>query len=375
MHVNDVQIAAFRLSRHHLDRRLTPSIEHITRDVCGVQAQVMSSAQLAIWARNPRLRPDDVSSALWTRRTIIKTSCMRQTLHLIPTEDFPLYVAALVRSRTAALRRVYARLKITPGEMRTMQQLVLDALSEGPTPQRTLVARAKLGASARMKQWLTLVSSPFRPSIVEGHVCYGPSRGAEVTLVRTDQWIGSLRAVSEDYAKRELVKRFLTAYGPATARDFVKWSGIPVAEAKPVWNSLGGELEEVIVEGASGASTSRWILTRDARALSSATLKDEVVRLLPAFDSFLLGHAVTDHMLDPRFYKRVYRNQGWLSPVVLSRGRIVGVWSLRNEARTQVVAIEPFGPLSRKVKAGIGEEVGALSEYLNAPCRVLFGRD
>jgi hypothetical protein len=372
---DDRQVAAFRLARHHLDRRQLPSIEHITRDVCGVQAQVMSSAQLAIWSRNPGLRPDDVSGALWTRRTIVKTSCMRQTLHLISTEDYPLYIFALVRSRTEALRRVFARLKITPEEMHVMQQAVVDALSEGPATQRALVARAQPRASTRMKQWLRLVSSPFRPAIVEGLICYGPSRGAEVTLVRTDQWLGRMDAFDENEAKRELLRRFLSAYGPATPRDFVKWSGISVAEAKPVWNAVAGELLDVAVESASGPDTARWILARDARALSTAKLRDDGVRLLPAFDSFLLAHAATDHLLDPRFYKRVYRNQGWLSPVVLSGGRIVGVWSSRDEGRTRAVTVEPFGPLSKKIREGIGEEVGALSEYLNAPCRVLFGRD
>ena len=47
------------------------------------------------------------------------------------------------------------------------------------------------------------------------------------------------------------------------------------------------------------------------------------------FDTFLLAHATKHHLVEPRFYKRVYRNQGWLSPVVIVAGRIVAVWFLR----------------------------------------------
>jgi hypothetical protein len=57
------------------------------------------------------------------------------------------------------------------------------------------------------------------------------------------------------------------------------------------------------------------------------------VRLLPAFDAFLLAHATKDHIVDPRFYKRVYRNQGWISPVVLVGGRIAAVWSIQRHTR------------------------------------------
>jgi len=37
--------------------------------------------------------------------------------------------------------------------------------------------------------------------------------------------------------------------------------------------------------------------------------------------------------------------------------------------------MEPFAPLTRAEKTLVVEEVGALSEYLNAPCKVLFGCD
>jgi len=301
------RVAAFRLARHHLDQRAPQPVERICGDVCGIQAQVMSAAYLALWTRNPRLRREAITNALWTERSLVKTSCMRQTLHLIPAADFTLYITALKRSRTAAVSRFLSRIKISAVEARAMQQVVIDALEEGPLTQQALVAKAKAGASRRVQHWLRFASSAFRPSIVEGLICYGPSRGAEVTLARTDRWLGPQPEIDEEDAKRELLRRFLRAYGPATLAYFVKWSGIGVVEATPAWESIGGDVQEIAVDGASA-----WILRRDARALAEAEPNDRLVRLLPAFDSYLLAHAVKDHLLEARFYKRVYRNQGWL---------------------------------------------------------------
>ncbi len=188
------------------------------------------------------------------------------------------------------------------------------------------------------------------------------------------------RAVGEEDAKRELLRRFLAAYGPGTIRDFVKWSGIPMSEAKPVWDAVSAEMTEIEIDGADPAfaranADRAWILKKDLRALKSTVGDPDAVRLLPAFDVYLLAHSAKDHLVEPQFYKRVYRNQGWLSPVVLRGGRIIGVWFLRSTARSQTVDVEPFVPVTRAVRARIEEEVGALSEFLNAPCKLLFGRD
>src|SRR6266446_3355436 len=94
-------VAAFRLRRHHLLDEPPADAVTICRDVCGVQAQVMSAAYLQLWARNPSICRTEIDSALWESRALVKTSLMRQTLHLIPSDEFSIYIAALKSSRMA----------------------------------------------------------------------------------------------------------------------------------------------------------------------------------------------------------------------------------------------------------------------------------
>src|SRR5437762_4369300 len=267
------QVAAFRLDRHHLVAGRRAPLEAVCSDVCGIQAQVMSAAELALWTRIRDVSRGQIRDALWERRTLVKTSLMRQTLHLVTAKEFAVYITALRRSRMAMLHRIFARLRVSPAEVKQLTGLAVDALAAGPLAQRELVDRIKPKVSKRVKLWLKYAWSASRPALVEGLVCYGPPRGAEVTLVRTDQWLPSQPKPDEETAKRTILRRFLAAYGPATVRDFSKWSGIGAAEAKQAWDGAAAELRTVTVEGETAS-----ILKSDVDALAGSRLDDRSVR-------------------------------------------------------------------------------------------------
>ena len=86
------QVNAWRLARHGLAPHV--GFMEAMRRMIGVQAQVMSAAELSLWARVDGLRPADVQAALWRERALVKTWAMRGTLFLFAAEDLPLVVAA-----------------------------------------------------------------------------------------------------------------------------------------------------------------------------------------------------------------------------------------------------------------------------------------
>jgi hypothetical protein len=334
--------------------------------VGGIQAQVMSAAEMSLWTRRRSTRSADVKSALWKTRELVKTTSMRRTLHLLPSRDFAMYIAAMrdwSMSQTANLLR---RIGASGRHVDTMIAVVMDALADGPKTQQHLLARAKAKASPGMRKWLRFAWSAMRPAILEGLIVYGEPRGAEATFVRVDQWLPTQKAVDASDAQRELARRFLRAFGPATYRDFTKWSGLPTSVTKPVFERLGDELAPVTVDGEHS-----FAFRDDVRALESATLDMSPV-LLPSFDTFLLAHQTKHHLVDPKFYKRVYRNQGWLSPVVIVGGRIVAVWFLEERAKAFTIDVRPFARLDSKVRRGIDAEAAALGAYLGGRCDVEY---
>jgi hypothetical protein len=52
-------------------------------------------------------------------------------------------------------------------------------------------------------------------------------------------------------------------------------------------------------------------------------------------------------LLDPKYRQRIYRLQGWGSPVLLVNGHMAGVWEHEHKGRTVSVEIEPLAKLPR----------------------------
>jgi DNA glycosylase AlkZ-like len=354
-------IAAFRLQRHHLLETGDTSLVTICRDVCGVQAQVMTAAFLQLWARNHALIRAKIGSELWQRRSLVKTSLMRQTIHLVPADQFPVYIAALRASRVAAVLRIMGKFKIDREEADALTASIMDAVSSGPLGHAAIAAAVRPKASKRVRAWMEQVWSIVRIPIAEGLICYGPGEGNEAAFIRADHWLGKLKQVSEEPARMELLRGYLRAYGPATIKDFAHWSGMPAGEVRSLPGPLREELTEIEVE-----RKSCLLLREDLAALGQARSKTNSVRLLPHFDPYLLAHRDKDHLVEPRHYKRVYRNQGWISPVVLVDGAVTGVWSYKRQGRKLQVTIEPWKKLTRIMREAVAEEAESLAGFFES---------
>ncbi len=324
---------------------------------------------MALWARTRELTRRDVAAALYETRTLVRTSCMRQTLHLIPAADFSLYINALKRSRVEALWRILSKFGVAPREIEHLNEGVMAALQAGPKTQPELFEHLLPQIGKKMKAYVDLAWSIqlFRPALVEGLICYGPERNGRATFVRVDQWLPGQKAVPAVPAQQALLRRYLRAYGPATLQDFSKWSGISRAEVKTVHEQMVEELVEVRSEGESGL-----LLREDYERLITSRLADPVLRLLPSFDPYLLGHAKRVHLVSVDHYKRVYRSQGWLSPVVLLDGRVIGVWALRSRGKRTSVEIEPFEKVSKKIRVQVEAETVRLGHFLEMAGEIKF---
>jgi len=352
------QIHAFRLRRHHLLDQSAKDLVTICRDVCGVQAQIMSAAQLQLWARNHAITPAVVNDALWKTRSLVKTSLMRQTLHLVPADEFPLYIAAHKNARAKAVLSIMARCKITREEADALSALILEELKAGPAPRAAITAAVRPKVSKRLRVWMDKVWSIVRLPVIEGHVCYGPGEGNQATFIRTEHWLPAQPKVDEVQAQKELFRKYLRAYGPATLKDFAHWSLISMAEVKALRPLVDAEVADY--DGV-------LVLREDVKALQSDSFSQSSVHLLPYFDVYLLAHRFKEHFLKAQFYKCVYRNQGWISPVVLIDGQIAGVWSYKLSRKALEIEIELFARVDSRIRKQIKDRAAELADLFQCP--------
>jgi hypothetical protein len=353
------QVHAFRLSRHHLSQRAPKKdLARAVGDIGGVQAQVMSAAELQVAARVD-CKVEDVRAALWKNKTLVKTWLMRATLHLVPAGDLPIYTAAM---GSYGMRNTNAWLKwmqITEPELNDVIDAIGEALDSQALTREELISRVGKGRSERVQLGLKSGwGGILKPVARRGLLCFGPNRGQSVTFVRPQQWLGSWRDMDPDAALVELARRYLRAYGPATKTDFVRWWGMWPGVGNRAWAGLAKELAPVSIEGQSAE-----ILAADLDRIS-ATNADPTVRLLPSFDPYLMGHSNRDHLFAAEHRSRVSRTAGWISAVVLVDGRVVGTWTHEVAKRTLAITVEPFRKLPPLTLKQVRERGSEIAEAL-----------
>jgi hypothetical protein len=361
------KVLGFRVRRHSLDRRAPAgSLVSVARDLCGVHAQIAASAELALWARVEGLRREDVCEALEQERSLVKTWAMRGTLHLLTAEDLPLYVAVLGPRWDHPGGAWLRGFGVTKAEYVAILESVPRALGARPQTREQLADKiAALGGAKLREKLLSGWGALLKPSARRGDLCFGPNRGRNVTFVRPDRWLRlrGLPRMDQEEARREVVRRFLSAYGPATADDLGRWLGFRVG-LKRMLQALGDELVEVEVAGGPAS-----LLAADLDALKTASAPKSV-RLLPAFDPYVVGFRPRALLVDAAHEAKIFRPQAWLSPVVLVNGRAAGIWERERRGRRLEVRIEPFTRLSTTTRRAIAREADSLGEFLDAPAEL-----
>lgn len=370
-------MAALRLSRHHLFKRLpSASMASVLADMGGAQSQVLSAAQMSIWARVRGTRIQQVNSAIWNEHTLVRAWAMRRTMFLLPSDQLAVFVRGTTRRAAYHFRHALSRI----GSQQKLDELldaVLNALEEprtrsdlakilakshgyklkskagGGWGNKRPVPWVRVGGALLPVGWLLHVIAA-RDVIVSG-----PGDGNEATYVRADKWIPHWKDMPVEKAERELLFKYLRAFGPTTLQDFALWAGMYVRDAKPIWQSEAENLAQVDVEGSKAS-----ILRCDLQDLEEAELDQPVVRLLPYFDSFLLGHKSHRNIVDQENHKKIYRDQGWVSPVLLVDGRAQGTWSHEQNKGILSIRVAPFSRISSRVTSRIKEEASDLGGFL-----------
>ncbi len=355
------EVHAFRLRRHHLTARAPrKDLASVVGEIGGVQAQVMSAAELQIAVRAD-CTVTDVRAALWKDKALVKTWLMRGTLHLPRSADRPPYTPAM-SARWMRLRPSWLKyMQLTEAEFWKIEEEIGAALHGRPMTREELIATVGLGKSPRVRELLKSGwGGILKPAARSGLLCFGPSQGQSVTFVSPREWLPRWRAVDSDSAIVEAARRYLRAYGPATRNDFARWWGAWPGAGSAAWSGLAGELVPVTVDG-----TRLDLLATDLPVIRKARL-EERIQLLPLFDPYLMGHVRRDHLFDRVHAPKVSRTAGWISAVLLVDGKVEGTWTHTYANGSLHIRLEPFRRLAPEVKTQVGWRGLELAKALGA---------
>lgn len=162
-----------------------------------------------------------------------------------------------------------------------------------------------------------------------------------------------------------LARRYLAGYAPATPKDFASWSGLTLTASRRAWQDIEDDLVEVEVN-----CQPAWMLESQSAWREEPAPTAPIVRLLPRFDTSLVGYRSHDWMVEPQYEERIYPGGGWLRETVLVDGAAVATWMTTAYANYTKIIVDPFEPLPDYVRPGLEAEVADIGRFLNVATKL-----
>jgi hypothetical protein len=318
-------LSADRLRRLRLaSQRLSPDTaaadaREAAASVCGVQAQDLRAAALALRARVPGLERSAIADA-----GLIRVWTVRGTIHMLPAEDWQWMHAALGERFLARMEQILEKRGALDLARSVLGDLV-ELISEQPLTRAQILERLAAKGHPEFEAGPMNVVMPW---VVYQGLAVGDSEG---------RWMASdpPPGMDADEALATLAERYLQGYGPATAGDLARWSGLALGTARRALDAAGPpEAPEDPPDPAPA-------------------------KLLGGFDTIMLGHESREPVLAAEHDRRILPGGGILKATVLSRGRAVGTWRLVGGGARRRLELDLFGrPPRRAALAAEAEDVG-----------------
>ena len=370
--VTPSEASYFNLTRHHLIERLPRGRAlKAVADILGLNAQGALNYQLSLWNRVEGLDPSFLPRALQEDRSLVRSWFRRDTVHIVPTADLPVFRRGLEEGLMREWNRWTVRTgrKEAPESWEPLYPEALDVLKEAPLTINEILERVGWeGEEARSS-----LHRLIREMSLRGLVCNAGSKGpwhhnSEHLFSRIDRWVpeADLSSVSPSDALSKLVLRYRRAYGPASVSDFSYWSGTRVREARPVFEENAGSLIEVNIVG---HRRRYYALAEDAQALMEVRSRP-FARLIPQFDALIMGHKDKTRFIDQALRKEVFLPRGSISATIVVNGAVVGRWQIRKERDLWLLSLRPFVTLGTDEREMIGGELDGMKEFTGFDIRV-----
>lgn len=342
-----VQLTATRARRLRARNQLVAGSSLTPTEVVGravaLQGQNLGAVLRAIALRSaPGTTVADVRSA-FDRGELVRSWPMRGTLFATTPE----HLTTLLHHTGSRIHRATTRrrteLGLEDATIRKAWDVLGSALSERP-----------LGRAEALELWEAAgIATGGGPGYhllmhlaVAGRIHWGPFEpdGTAQLLALTPE----ASVADPETALVEVVRGYVLARGPVTEADLAWWTKLPRGVLRRALSGVE-DLVEVRVEGVPALVVAEEAATPGQGAGTSGPggaapggggpgpatrspmdARPSGVRLLPAFDEWVLGYADRSLIASPTMLQAlVPGNNGIFRPTVLVDGRVVGTWGMR----------------------------------------------
>jgi len=292
----------------------------------------------------------------------VRAWVMRGTMHLVAAEDLRWLLATLGPVVIAKNARRRVELGLSDSILEQGVNLLSHILDGGQPMTRSEIAQKLVQAGLPIDVKSQALIHLIRYAALNGLVCFGPERAnGDSTFVLLDEWLDNLKHTEDAPDVPALMRRYIAGYGPAGLDDFCAWSGLSKTQTTPTWQSVVASDGLIRVQD---KEKNLVALQSRLKLLDQDAFSPPTVRLLPAFDAYILGYADRD-LAVPREYRTKIFHGGQTVPTVMVDGIAASTW--RYERRTRHIQIDahtfqPMGSNLDKLIAQEAEDIGRFME-------------
>jgi hypothetical protein len=341
--VNARELNRATLARQLLLQRDRLAVADAVDRLGGLQAQEPKPPFVALWSRLEAFEREELHRAL-DKGNVVRAMLMRATLHLASAKQY------------AALRPVLDDV------MARAMRGALKGRDQGLDLDKVLPAARKLLKKApRTFNELRAELSEQFPKVDERALGYAVRTQLPLAMVPSDDAWGfardapfALPGVKLSKPDREkLVRFYLAAFGPATAADAQRWSGLQ--GLKPVFEGL----REQLVTFTAGRR--ELFDLPDAPRPDADT--DAPPRFLPDFDSLVLAHDDRTRIIADEHKPKIASKNLRIPAMVLWDGFAAGTWRIERKRGVATLSVTPFAKLPRGATKAMEPEALALLAF------------
>jgi hypothetical protein len=350
------EIAVRRMHGQHLWGTPLEGPEEVVRWLLAMQAQ---EYPLAKWSVAQRTR--GVTNAGMDRAfadgTILRTHVLRPTWHFVLPED----IRWLLR---LSAPHVKARLAYYDGKLGLEEKLLarssalLARAVEGRQMTReelaTRLGRAGIAASGQRLAHILMHAE------LDAVICSGALKGKRHTYASLDERVPRTRSLNRDEALAALTGRYFTARGPATLKDYLRWSGLTAAEGRSGLDMVKSGLEHETIDGRT-----YWFAATAAKAKRRLS---GVIDLVRGYDECILSYGESrDVLLGPLAASAIPRLEIGFTHAVLLDGRLIGHWRPTLERKSILIETYFYQPVSRGQAKALDAALERYGRFMGLP--------
>src|SRR5687767_13630333 len=273
-----LDIVRYRLHNQFLSRPDFTEPEQVVKQLGAVQSQDYAGGK---WALGLRMKggTDAALDKAFNEGRILRTHILRPTWHFVAPEDIR-WMLALSGPRVHVVNGfLYRQQELGPTIIKKSYAVLEKALQGSKQLTRTELGSAFEQAGIKNAQGIRLAYFVMSAEL-DGIICSGGRRGKQFTYVLLEERVPEVKALTQEEALVELMRRYFATRGPATLHDFTWWSGLTMADAREGIEALKSQFVSEVIDG-----NTYWF----DNSISPVKERFPTAHLLPNYDEYFIG--------------------------------------------------------------------------------------